>query len=833
MPSHDFLLAETCAWPFWSDAAFDSSATVLVELASGQLDIRTHRLANELEGWLRPRARGVSLNALAGIRAHCWFDLHRDGSSRHRLTVPLARLLTRVATDHLTVIGDRVALRRDTKVPEADLAERWRRLTFAFPADLIIAALSQASGRPPPCDYVDVSSAGLSSALGRVPLVNVHLHLGAALPFELLWTHLMSAVALSPPDAAKLDAVKAPPFGSGERFLRMLSSAAAARILLARFLWRPVGGNDFGRFATGFASAIPDAAALLAAIAALAVGGEPPRAARLRRVLARLSPPSRTELASVADIVARDPLSAYGKPTAAQAETHFLHAALDRLERGPPDSLFGATFWQYVRVRGATFRWVTHEAGTAGLDWFNMHFDRLRVLKAAVPDRVLAESALALESRSGDLHTIEVRTAPKRHWREIEMLGRDVLTAPHAPTTRRALILHFLREYRPDVGPPHADPRGARYRSRYGRYFVQRRREAIAIERAIRLRPWLLDVVRGLDACKLELAVPTWVLKPLFERIRAKSRAVAGGNARELRLTLHAGEEFVRLVQGIRRVHEPLEFGLLRRGDRLGHALALGVDPEDWAVSHRVVAQSAMERLDDLLWEWARHTTREMRAPPARAKHLGDEIAHHSEQIYGRPCAAPDLVAARELRHNSRALALLGYPNPQGTSPPSSGPLRLLWSYLADAEVYVRGEHILEVATSDGETKVVTGLLKWIRRKLSAAGVAIEATPTSNVLVGDGSMDSHPLFRWVPFDSGGSPRQRRERPRVAVGDDDPITFATNLGQEIAHLYHAARRRGMSEDVARKWTVSIARGGHAVSFALAGGYPRHRPTTRRR
>ena len=53
--------------------------------------------------------------------------------------------------------------------------------------------------------------------------------------------------------------------------------------------------------------------------------------------------------------------------------------------------------------------------------------------------------------------------------------------------------------------------------------------------------------------------------------------------ASSIRSTIHVGEDFVRLTQGLWRIHEPIEYGLLRVGDRIGHGLALGIDPKQWA----------------------------------------------------------------------------------------------------------------------------------------------------------------------------------------------------------------------------------------------------------
>ena len=51
---------------------------------------------------------------------------------------------------------------------------------------------------------------------------------------------------------------------------------------------------------------------------------------------------------------------------------------------------------------------------------------------------------------------------------------------------------------------------------------------------------------------------------------------------RELRTTIHSGEDFVHLVGGLRRVSEAVHYLDLHDGDRIGHGVALGVDVESW-----------------------------------------------------------------------------------------------------------------------------------------------------------------------------------------------------------------------------------------------------------
>src|SRR6185436_13335245 len=111
---------------------------------------------------------------------------------------------------------------------------------------------------------------------------------------------------------------------------------------------------------------------------------------------------------------------------------------------------------------------------------------------------------------------------------------------------------------------------------------------------------------------------PTWVFLPLLSRLLDASRIAAAalasrGRIPPFRFTLHAGEDFRRLAEGLRRIHEPIEFaGGLRPGDRIGHAVALGTPPDRWLESADATPQPRMERLDDLLWEAARYRAGDM-----------------------------------------------------------------------------------------------------------------------------------------------------------------------------------------------------------------------------
>ena len=69
-----------------------------------------------------------------------------------------------------------------------------------------------------------------------------------------------------------------------------------------------------------------------------------------------------------------------------------------------------------------------------------------------------------------------------------------------------------------------------------------------------------------------------------------------------LRITVHAGEDFVHLLTGLRRLDDAIQHLGLEEGDRIGHGIALGLNPVTWFERTRQVVQTREERLFDLVW---------------------------------------------------------------------------------------------------------------------------------------------------------------------------------------------------------------------------------------
>ena len=128
----------------------------------------------------------------------------------------------------------------------------------------------------------------------------------------------------------------------------------------------------------------------------------------------------------------------------------------------------------------------------------------------------------------------------------------------------------------------------------------------------LRSFPLSLQVVRGVDVCTDELgdsqlgAGATPRDRPSCRCRRPRPlRTRRGLEVPTLRTTVHVGEDYVHLLSGLRRVDEALGQFSMREGDRIGHGLALGVDPREWVQRAGRLAVACEDRLLDLAWEWS------------------------------------------------------------------------------------------------------------------------------------------------------------------------------------------------------------------------------------
>lgn len=786
---YEWLRAEARSWPLSEHAA----GRGLIELGftrNGLFRPETDALFTSFADWVRTRARGASLTQLREICRDAW-------SVGAEQAIDLGGWLRSIASE--SVHAPQWAGTAHCARVSGSL-ERVRWMSLRIPMDLLLASLSPSEA----LDYEQLMRPSQLDELLQQGVVEQHVHLGAAMEFRTVWGGLAYYAGDPLAGAPDFPPERSVPFGTPRKFRSMTLAALFMRTILGEFIH---GSHArFGTFVVGplrvrcgrlgsppwlAADLYRTARATLAEL----LGSPAPWRGSVHRAYryfannwARRKPQTLQELRD------GDPLHVLGYVPADQdAEAWLVRGALAHLAAQPDDRLFAEVFWEYERVRCALFRFLVLEPGTAGLDWFKRAYDRIDGLtKNLKPLRW--ESAFRLEAQHCRLAVLEVRKAPPSGSHKVKaeirtfLKGRANAALPNPVGI--SLIYHFLKEHRRRSGELHTSPGVADWR--HGEWFRDRQDKARAIQNAIACEPGLLRWLRALDVASVELAQPLWLVNALIEPIRRQSEVVARPSRGEapLRVTIHVAEEYRTVTEGLRRIWESGEWGILQGGDRLGHALALGESALELLDAQPLMLQPVEERLFDLLWlcrlpeTWSSATTRAT---------LVDEAVHLGADIFGAMLPIADLQMLRRLLFSPGFLQRINYPwsprYPTGHVP------RLAVRYLRDHATYSYASQLIEIRGTRDETELVVRAQTALRYRLRAMDVVVETNPSSNLLIGDFmATRRHPLTRAITDCLG-------DGPRFTINSDDPITFATRLTDEYAYMYAGLLHELGTEDAA--------------------------------
>lgn len=300
----------------------------------------------------------------------------------------------------------------------------------------------------------------------------------------------------------------------------------------------------------------------------------------------------------------------------------------------------------------------------------------------------------------------------------------------------------------------------------------------------------LRKLIRGYDVAGNENQLPIEIFAPTLRVLRSACQHVNNhlySSFKKPFLTVHAGEDFSHILSGLRAVDEAVNFCQFNAGDRLGHALALGVDIEHWAKQQKRAYLTVGEHLDNLVW--CHHQALKLSGVlpdfQSALRILEYKIQHWSDYLYNNEhYSVNDLYQAWLLRRNcprrlnnnegisevKREARLPDYEFLKNC--PESKAKKLWLSYLYanyPSDNKKRFETIsidlqmghdilpqfinnpLSDSVSTAELYLYVAIQDLLIEQYSKQGIIIEACPTSNLYIGRIShYNEHPLFRWHP-----------------------------------------------------------------------------------
>lgn len=409
---------------------------------------------------------------------------------------------------------------------------------------------------------------------------------------------------------------------------------------------------------------------------------------------------------------------------------------------------------------------------------------------------------------------------------------------------------------------------------RHGKIRRRTQSDAFKLFRVLSIPNPVVPFIVGIDAANMELTTPPEVFAPAFRFLReypikfrrrtlikeifGKCNDIAAlVENRRLGMTYHVGEDFRHLLSGLRAIHEVIEFFKPLPGDRLGHAIALALEPEVWAAQVGYQAVLPMQEwLDTLVWI---HYLLGPGHDLIGLLGVEDQIQYYSRKIYGKsepggrnrrqkseerdwmpitlydswrlrqidPCGLdPSHLVNNKFRirqrgqgaeHRRWAEVQTRVLNEVDQHVGTEAAYLLVKLYWYSPRVREIGDNIITIDMQDRKDlwlAVCREAQQNLQNLVRDRQLVVEVNPTSNRIIGP--MDriaDHPIFKLTLDQQHHLAREIR----VTINTDDPGIFATSLPHEFYLLGESLISRGVSEPEVVKWLNWLRKNGRDYSF----------------
>lgn len=319
----------------------------------------------------------------------------------------------------------------------------------------------------------------------------------------------------------------------------------------------------------------------------------------------------------------------------------------------------------------------------------------------------------------------------------------------------------------------------------------------------------------GIDAAGSELNCRPEVFAPFF-------RELAAHNLRNF--TFHAGEDFFDLVDGLRTIEETISFMGYKTGDRIGHGLALGLNPfEFYEKRHFNLIAPRQILLDNLVWLKFMAAEHDISLHPKTnqliERHF-NQLTHELEfSSSDNKLEILDYYASMRLRGDYRSevyqdngrdrlssfeTSLYSPVSPQIKDEKSTISMNLWDHYENSEECRKLGDEVSVIQVSESFAEDVALVQESLVADVEHRGIVIETNPSSNLKIGRfDRFDKHPILR---FHQIGEDLKNGvgHSMVVSINTDDKGIFSTSLKNEYS-LIAASLYKERDKEGKRKWS----------------------------
>lgn len=442
--------------------------------------------------------------------------------------------------------------------------------------------------------------------------------------------------------------------------------------------------------------------------------------------------------------------------------------------------------------------------------------------KGSVYEMLIPHQAIHNTLKENQNNYVEARITPKDNAHElnqsIRITDRNIFhpsfrspafSSYATDITNYHYTLHFIKEKETPSRNNIPDPRSKKLRERVAK-------QALAIAQSRDYINGISSRIVGIDAANTEIGCRPEIFAQAFRYLRGHSpkkwlEYIFPTNQHQLGFTYHAGEDYMDLVDGLRAIDETVKFLNFSDGDRLGHALALGVDTEEYYIrKNRTIVMSLHDFLDNTVWLWAKIRNYSLTESFPLLYKLQQWYESSFIEIYGRDrgllvsnlpsmhtyyqswLLRGDNPSFYSINGRSNNAFMIGY-NKYGFNKYSEEIIeartnqdacKLYYSYHFDEDAKVKGAKSQQWKIDALYQLTIRDIQNRMCFEIEKKHICIETNPTSNYLIGSlGAYSNHPITKF--FNLGINTSYLPSQIPVSINTDDLGVFHTNIEREFS------------------------------------------------
>lgn len=381
------------------------------------------------------------------------------------------------------------------------------------------------------------------------------------------------------------------------------------------------------------------------------------------------------------------------------------------------------------------------------------------------------------------------------------------------------------------------------------------------------------DRIKGIDAAGEEMNCRPEVFGTAFRKLLHYSEHCTKN---QLKATYHVGEDNHDILDGLRAIHEAIQFLDLRSGCRLGHATLLGIDPVKYYNNDRnPKTMPCQVFLDNLVWMYyfVNDNNVEFDGKAKLFEYVKNKFDEYFHKIYGdkirnsfleqkiqnRLIEKTDeeneaIIKVRNadfsmkkyyysylLRGDDPELYIdfyketyknllcfeqyricdTNYEMKKARNCLESRYICYLYNY--DDDIVKKGDMYTKELLPEYFIRCIVAIQRKMREFISYKGIAVETNPSSNLLIsGMEDYSEHPISFF--YDYGLKNNGTEMLMNVSINTDDRSVFSTSLSNEYAYLmfYLENKKNENGENMYTrfnilKWLDAIRKMGNEQSF----------------